>query len=85
MKNLSLSTSCVTVLIFLTLLAQPVHAAPLYWDRNGSTSGAGGPSPSGAWDQDPSNLSLSTDPAGASSPYTTNTVSAPRRFFRLRN
>ncbi len=33
-----------------TLLPQTIFAGNLYWDINGATAGAGGPSPSGTWD-----------------------------------
>lgn len=47
MRKLSILSLCI-----LTTAALPgtLHAAPLYWDLNGTTAGAGGPSPSGTWD-----------------------------------
>src|ERR1039458_6482960 len=39
--------------LMFALLATNVKAQTLYWDINGATDGAGGPTPSGSW-EDPS-------------------------------
>lgn len=39
------------------LLPQPLEAANLYWDINGTTIGAGGAAPSGTWDGTATNWS----------------------------
>lgn len=39
-----------TLLALLGLALQPLSAQTLYWDINGSSPGAGGPSPAGMWD-----------------------------------
>src|SRR5690349_8282107 len=48
----------------LAAAAAGVSEAALFWDTNGATAGAGGPTPSGVWDTTTSNWS--TDPSGAS-------------------
>ena len=45
----------------LACLAVPLAAQPLYWDTDGATSGAGGPTPTGTWGTDDF---WSTDPLG---------------------
>ena len=52
----------------LALLANNAKAANSFWDINGTTAGAGGPTPSGNWED----ASWSTDSTGASATATWN-------------
>ncbi len=56
-KPKSKATTMKTVLGLLTGMAVTLlcgrAAAQLYWDGNGASPGAGGPTPSGTWDSDP--------------------------------
>jgi len=58
-KNIHLITS----LIIIAFGGTAIQAATYYWDLNGPTTGAGGPTPSGTWDIG-TTMNWSTDSAG---------------------
>jgi hypothetical protein len=56
----------------LVTAALPLNlfAVPLYWDVNGSTAGAGGPTPSGTWDATATNWNPVVDGTGTTQAWT---------------
>jgi autotransporter-associated beta strand protein len=57
-----------TLLLSLALGSISSQAAVKYWDNNGATAGAGGPTPTGTWDTTSSKWT--TDPTGSSATTT---------------
>ena len=76
---LALSVGCGMLFPLLGLIAMPAQAIDYYWDVNGATAGAGGPTPSGTWQA--GGTTLSTDSTGATATGTVTTTTADRVFF----
>ena len=76
---LALSVGCGMLFPLLGLIAMPAQAIDYYWDINGATAGAGGPTPSGTWQA--GGTTLSTDSTGATATGTVTTTTADRVFF----
>jgi len=75
MRNCTIALAlCGAVLL---AFGTPAQAANLYWDTNGATAGAGGPTPTGTWDAaTTANWNTNSDGIGA-----TQTFSGKNRAF----
>src|SRR5687768_11927935 len=58
---------------------QTAKAADQYWDLNGATDGAGGPTPTGTWNT--TNTNWNTDPLGGAAGAVGSWVSGDSAFF----
>ena len=63
----------------LLALCPAAQATDYYWDIDGATAGAGGPTPSSTWST--TDATLSTDAAGATAVAARTTTTADRLFF----
>src|SRR6266704_1989553 len=67
------------LILWLASFALFVQGAVKYWDINGATSGAGGPTPSGTWSASAANWS--TDSTGSSATTTIATDGSDSAIF----
>src|SRR5207253_477663 len=63
-KTRLLAMAAISSAVLTTAQVNRATAQSLYWDVNGSTSGAGGPTPTGAWDAISSNWNAASDGTG---------------------
>ncbi len=61
-------TLCSVLTGLVVFLAANAQATLVFWDRNGTAPGAGGPSPTGSWNSDAYNWNTNGDGTGATGP-----------------